>query len=150
MSGRHHRHRTPGVVRVICTDPYHQDTPEFTQRGHHYIDTLKLWWKAGQPNAGLAWRGDRPKAEAVVGRMDGGGSDHVRPIAENLGLMWRNAQRTTIVKDYRRADSLWVFRFRCPCGRDVQRLESYLVELVLRYSAANPAATRFDLDITII
>ena len=52
------------------------------------------------------------------------------------------------MKDFRRADGLWVFKFECPCGLDKQRLETYLVELALQYSTANPRATCFDLDIT--
>ena len=28
-------HRTPGIVRVVCTDPYHEG-------GEHYLRTMKL------------------------------------------------------------------------------------------------------------
>jgi hypothetical protein len=40
------------------------------------------------------------------------------------------------MKDRRRSDGQWVFRFRCTCGRDVQRAESDLVDIAQRYTAA--------------
>jgi len=65
-------------------------------------------------------------------------------------ITWRSPMSKAPVKDFRRSDGLWVFRFNCPCGLDKQRLETHLVELVKQYSAASPRATRFDLDITTI
>ena len=43
-----------------------------------------------------------------------------------------------LMKDRRRSDGQWVFRFRCTCGRDVQRAEADLVDIVQRYTAAFP------------
>ena len=48
-------------------------------------------------------------------------------------ITWRNTAPDKPVKDFCRADGLWVFKFECPCGLDPQRVETYLVELVLQY-----------------
>ena len=112
-------HRVPGIVRVLCTDSYHHDSPEFTQHGFHHLCTLKLAHRQGGPSS-------------------------------DFTIVPRNTNSKKPVKDFARADGLLVFKFECPCGLDVQRLETYLVKLVMLYSAANPSATRFDLDITTI
>jgi hypothetical protein len=72
------------------------------------------------------------------------------PQTNDFTIVPRDNASRAFRKDFRRADGLWVYRFRCSCGLDPQRLETYLVGLILQYSAANPSATRFDLDITTI
>jgi hypothetical protein len=111
------RHRALGIIRALCTDSYHRDTPEFAEHGFHYLCTLKLLHRPGGPTPGFT---TVPRSNA---------SD--KPV-----------------KNFGRADGLWVFRFACPCGLDPQRTETYLAERAVRYFLANPAATRFDLDIT--
>ncbi len=53
-----------------------------------------------------------------------------------------------------RADGQYLYWFECTCPRDVQRLESKLVDHVLALiaaaGAADPLTARVDLDITTI
>jgi hypothetical protein len=35
-------HRTPGIIRVLCTHTYHHDSREFAEYGFHHLCTLKL------------------------------------------------------------------------------------------------------------
>ena len=105
MSGSHHRHWTPGIVCVICSDPYHEGI-------RHEIGKLAM-------------------------RREPDGT--VRP-------RWLRGHM--LAKDFRRADGLWTLWFPCECGRNPQRDETALTEIVRRLFAANPGATRVDLDIT--
>lgn len=116
-------HRTPGIVRGLCTDSYHHDSREFAERGFHYLSTLKLVHDSTRP--------------------DGGPGPWFR-------IMWRGPMSRAPVKDFRRPDGLWVFRFDCSCGLDPQELETRLVKRAMQHWAANPGTTRFDLDITTI
>lgn len=35
-------HRIPGIVRVVCTDPFHHESAGFAQHGYRYLCTLRL------------------------------------------------------------------------------------------------------------
>ncbi|HEY3879033.1 MAG TPA: hypothetical protein VGM12_10590, partial [Trebonia sp.] len=61
-------------------------------------------------------------------------------------LHWDGTGPEAPVKTRRRDDGQWVLRFRCRCGRDVQRAESRLVEIVQCFSAAFPGR-RAEIDI---
>ena len=131
MSGR--RKRTQGLVRVVCTDGYHRDTAEFARYGFHRLCPL-VFDPAADPRLTLD-----PKSTA-----------------------WMRTSRTVgdfpvqmaPVKSSRRADGQWTYQFRCSCGLDLQRLESGLMDHVTALLgaayAADPRATRVDLDITTI
>lgn len=106
-------HRVPGVVRVICTDSYHEG------KLVHLFTFRQATRQAGEP--ALLWRGK------------------IQPV-----------------KQWAAADGVWTFRLTCrggkeegdgPCGRDPQRREPALAGIADMLFAANPGATRVDLDI---
>ena len=108
--------RSPGVVRITCTDPSHEGTRGWQRYGCRHVTTLYLAERAGNsegPRVTLHWDAESPDAP---------------------------------VKDRRRDDGQWVLRFRCRCGRDVQRAESDLVGIVQRYAAAFPGR-RVEIDL---
>ncbi len=122
MSGR--RRRTPGVlhVRVVCTDPYHRDTEEFARRGFHFVCAMDSLDKA-----------------------DGG-------FTLSLADYGRAAVGPT--KGAVHADGQFTYKLLCSCGRDLQLGETKLVDgvtaLFAAARAADPRATRIDLDIAIL
>ena len=129
-------HRKPGVARIVCTDSYHRDTPEYAGHGHHYLGTLRLAW--------------RPLAHPDDDGLRQHGPFAPLPAADDPGvtLMWSGAAQDAPVKDYRRPDGTRTFTFRCACGLNPQRNEAYLLTLLTRCLAANPGASRVDIDIT--
>lgn len=63
----------------------------------------------------------------------------------SLALFWEGVDGP--VKDRLRGNGEWVLRFRCACGRDPQRGETDILEIVARYQAAFPGQ-RPEIDIT--
>lgn len=101
-------HRRSGVVRITCTDPTHQGTREWQRNGSRHVTTLYLAERAGNSEG------------------------------PRVTLHWDGESPNAPTKDRRRADGQWVLRFRCRCGRDVQRAESDLLDIAQRYAAAFP------------
>lgn len=101
--------RNPGGVWIICTDLRHKRSREWAEHGRHHLTTLML--------AERAQDSDAPR----------------------VTLHWDGNSPNAPVKDRRRSDGQWVFKFRCSCGRDVQRSESHLVDVAQRYAAAFPS-----------
>lgn len=97
-----------GAVRIVCSDPRHKGTRGWEQRGYRHVTTLQLAERAR--NSEGPW----------------------------VTLHWDAESPDAPVKDWRRDDGQWVLRFRCRCGRDVQRAESDLVGIVQRYAAVFP------------
>ena len=133
-------HRKAGIISFICTDTYHHDTREFREQGHHLVGALRMGLRPDGKGTSLVWHGAGPRSREAVLR-----TEDSKVTLSSPGIVPRLP-----IKESRRPDGLWVYKFSCPCGRDPQRLESYLAELVTRYRAANPLATRIDIDITSI
>jgi hypothetical protein len=106
-----------GAVRIVCRDPRHKGTREWEQHGYRHVATLQL--------AERAENSEGPRVTLF--------SDDNRPDAPAM-------------KDLRRDDGQWVFKFLCSCGRDVQRAESHLVDIAQRYAAAFPGR-RVEIDL---
>jgi hypothetical protein len=105
-----------GAVRIVCRDPRHKDTREWEQHGYRHVTTLQLAERAGNSEG------------------------------PRVTLHWDSESPNAPTKDRRRDDGQWVLRFRCRCGRDVQRAESDLVDIAQRYAAAFPGR-RVELDL---
>jgi hypothetical protein len=124
VSGK--RKRKVGLVRIICTDPYHRDTAEFARRGFHFVCAMELF--PVQTNV-------RGESRPFSLNMNGVSSAAIAPVKQALRVYGEH-----------------VYKFECSCGRDVQRAEFKLVDLVVPMLAAAAAvdhlATRVDLDIT--
>lgn len=108
--------RAPSVVWITCTDPWHRDTRDWQEHGFRLVARLQF-----------AERAETSPAPRVT-------------------LQWDVNSPNPPVKNRRREDGEWVFRFTCSCGKDVQRDESYLVETAQRYAAAFPGQ-RVELDL---
>jgi hypothetical protein len=108
--------RNPSVVWVTCTDPRHKGTRDWQQRSYHLVAKLQF-----------AERSENSRGPRITLHWDGDSSDPP-------------------VKNRRHDDGEWVFRFRCTCGRDVQRAESALVDIAQRYSAVFPGR-RVEIDL---
>lgn len=132
-------HRKPGIVRVLCTRPFHQGTDEWARFGHHHVTNLRMVEIRGR--ARLIWPGAAQRTRTVdvtVPTSDGGRHvlfSHRTTVGAPMKF-WR------VIGEER----FWMFRFRCPCGLDVQRPESELLEYAQRYAAERPGE-RIPLDI---
>jgi hypothetical protein len=105
-----------GAVRIVCRDPRHKGTREWERRGYRQVTMLQL-----------AERSENSEGPRVT-------------------LHWDAESPNSPVKDRRRDDGQWVLRFKCRCGRDVQRAELDLVGIVQRYAAAFPGR-RVEIDL---
>jgi hypothetical protein len=131
-------HRKPGVIRVICTDGYHHDEPDFARLGHHYIGTLRLAYRRGFADSGFRWHGPREALDTIETRD------------RKLSMSMPGTPLTELplpVKMWRTEDDKPVFRFRCTCGRDVQRHDEHLADVVRRWAEAKPDSPRLILEI---
>jgi len=104
------------AVRIVCSDSRHKGTREWEQHGYRNVTTLQLAERAGNSEG------------------------------PRVTLHWDGDSPDAPAKDRRRDDGQWVLRFRCRCGRDVQRAESDLVDIVQRYAAAFPGR-RVEIDL---
>lgn len=129
-------HRRRGVVRIICTDPFHKDSEDWVRYGHHWL--LNLRQVEGRDRARLIVPGARQRIRTVqVTTPDG-----------SIVLFEHDVDPQSPVKDYRLVgpERYLIFRFRCPCGRDPQPLESDLLEIAARYREELPGR-RVEIDI---
>jgi hypothetical protein len=128
--------RSPGIVRMICTDAHHRDGAEWARYGHHWL--LNLRQVEGRDRTRLIVPSEKQRTRMV----------QVTTPDENLVLFEHQVDPRSPVKDYRLAgdERYLIFRFRCPCGRDVQRTESQLLDIVARYQTEFPGQ-RVEIDL---
>lgn len=129
-------HRRPGVVRITCTDPYHQDSDEWIRYGHHWL--LNLRQIEGRDRTRLIVSGEKHRTKLVqVTTPDG-----------TMVLFEREEDPQSPVKDYQLVgpERFLIFRFRCQCGRDVQRPENELLDIAARFREAFPDR-RIEIDL---
>lgn len=129
------RHQA-GVVRVVCADSYHRDSDDWARYGHHHL--LNLRQVEGRDRTRLIVPGARQRTRLVETTTPDGA----------LVLFEREEDPRSPVKDYRLVDDerFLIFRFRCQCGRDVQRREDELLSIAARFREAFPGR-RVEIDL---
>lgn len=128
--------RSPDIVRMDCTDLFHEDSEEWARYGHHWLLNLREVEVSGRTR--LIVPGARQRIRTVqVTTPDG-----------SLVLFEHDIDPMSPVKDYRLVgpERYLIFRFRCSCGRDPQPLESELLDIAARHRAEKPGQ-RVEIDL---
>ena len=128
--------RSPDVIRIVCTDAFHRDSDEWATYEHHWL--LNLRQVEGRDRTRLIVPGARQRTRLVQTTTPDG----------TLVLFEREEDPRSPVKDYRFVDAerFLIFRFRCECGRDVQRREDELLGIAARFREALPGQ-RVEIDL---
>jgi hypothetical protein len=128
--------RSPDIVRITCTDSFHRDTGEWARYGHAHL--LNLREVEGRDRMRLIVPGAKQRTRLVETTTPDGA----------LVLFEREEDPQSPVKDYRLVgpEQFLIFRFRCQCGRDVQRPENELLDIAARYREAFPGQ-RVEIDL---
>jgi len=128
--------RSTDIIRIVCTDSFHEGSDAWAKYAHHWL--LNLRQIEGHDRTRLIVPGARQRIRTVqVTTPDG-----------SIVLFEREEDPQSPVKDYRLVgDELFlIFRFRCQCGRDVQRREDELLSIAARFRETFPGR-RVEIDI---
>jgi hypothetical protein len=128
--------RSTDIVRITCTDSFHEDSDAWATYQHHHL--LNLREIQGRDRTRLIVPGARQRTRLVQTTTPDGA----------LVLFEREEDPQSPVKDYRLVDDerFLIFRFRCQCGRDVQRREDELLGIAARCREAFPGR-RVEIDL---
>jgi len=128
--------RSPDIIRITCTDTFHEDSDTWATYQHHHL--LNLRQVEGPGRTRLIVPGARQRTRLVqVTTPDG-----------SIVLFEREEDPQSPVKDYRLVgdERYWIFRFFCPCGRDPQRREDELLGIAARHREELPGQ-RVEIDL---
>lgn len=127
--------RSPDIVRITCTDSFHEDSDAWATYQHHHL--LNLRQVEGRDRTRLIVPGEKQRTRVVqTTAPDGtvifeGPEDPQSPVKP-----WRLAGRER-----------WLFfRFLCPCGRNPQVREDELLGIAARHREQLPGQ-RVEIDL---
>jgi hypothetical protein len=129
------KRHSPDILRITCTGSFHRDSDEWARYGHHHLRNLRQI--EGRDRTRLIVPGSRQRTRLVQ-----------TTTPDGVVIFERPEDPQSPVKDYRLVGSerFLIFRFRCECGRDVQRREDELLEIAARHRRELPGQ-RVEIDI---
>lgn len=128
-------HRRPGVVRIICTDAFHEDSEDWARYGHRWLLNLREVEANGRTR--LIVPGEKQRMRTVeITAPDGTVlfEDRVDPQSP--------VKRYRLVGDAR----FRIFTLHCSCKRNPQKTEEDLLEMAAAYRTEKPGR-RVELDL---